>query len=145
MDKLDQYRYLIERILTEYAQIRYSYGNLENRVLFDRERDQHAIISLGWTGKHREHGVVAHLEIKNGKIWIQEDNTESGIATDLEAAGIPKGDIVLGFRHPQLRPYTGYAVRSSRIVCCSFCNLYSPTFGLQGLCSLIQCDAAYRY
>src|SRR6185369_9157701 len=105
MDKLDRYRDAIERILTEYAQIRYSYGNLENRLLFDRERDQYAIISLGWNEKHREHGVVAHLEIKDGKVWIQEDNTESGVATDLEPAGIPKEDIVLGFRHPQLRPY----------------------------------------
>ncbi|HXU37263.1 MAG TPA: XisI protein [Blastocatellia bacterium] len=111
MDKLDRYRDAIERILTEYAQIRYSYGNLENRLLFDRERDQYAIISLGWNEKHREHGVVAHLEIKDGKVWIQEDNTESGVATDLEPAGIPKEDIVLGFRHPQLRPYTEYAVR----------------------------------
>ena len=110
MDKLDRYRDLIERILKEYAQVRYSYGNLENRVLFDRERDQYALISLGWNQKHREHGVVAHLEIKDGKIWIQEDNTESGIATDLEAAGISKEDIVLGFRHPHLRPYTEYAV-----------------------------------
>lgn len=110
MDKLDRYRDLIERILKEYAQVRYSYGNLENRVVFDRERDQYALISLGWSQKHREHGVVTHLEIKDGKIWIQEDNTESGIATDLEAAGIPKEDIVLGFRHPHLRPYTEYAV-----------------------------------
>ena len=41
---------------------------------------------------------------------IQEDNTEEGIATALEAAGIPKDKIVLGFRHPQLRQYTEYSV-----------------------------------
>lgn len=53
-----------------------------------------------WAGmKTSRARSVAHLEIKDGKIWIQEDNTESGIATDLEAAGVPKEDIVLGFRH----------------------------------------------
>ncbi len=45
-----------------------------------------------------------------GKIWIQRDGTEEGIAADLERAGIPKEHIVLGFRPPELRPYTGYAV-----------------------------------
>jgi hypothetical protein len=110
MDTLGSYREIIERVLTEYAQIPYSYGELESRVVFDRERDQYVLLCLGWNDKRREHGVVTHLEIINGKIWIQEDNTEEGIATDLEAAGISKDQIVLGFRHPDLRPYTEYAV-----------------------------------
>ncbi len=46
----------------------------------------------------------------NGKIWIQHDGTESGIADELEEAGIPKNKIVLGFRSPDVRKYTGYAV-----------------------------------
>jgi hypothetical protein len=44
------------------------------------------------------------------KCWIQRDGTESGIAHDLEAAGIPKDRIVLAFRPPAVRPHTGYAV-----------------------------------
>ena len=38
------------------------------------------------------------------------DGTEHGIAVDLTAAGIPKEYIVLGFREPELRQYTEYAV-----------------------------------
>lgn len=30
------------------------------------------------------------------------------MATDLLAAGVPKEDIVLGFRHPQVRQYTEF-------------------------------------
>ena len=45
----------------------------------------------------------------NGKLWIQQDNTE-GIALELERYGIPKKHIVLGFHPPDIRPYTGYAV-----------------------------------
>jgi hypothetical protein len=67
------------------------------------------LICLGWDKKRHEHSVVAQMEIINGKTWIQEDNTEEGIATDLEAAGVPKDHIVLGFRHPDLRQYTDYA------------------------------------
>lgn len=48
--------------------------------------------------------------IIDGKIWIQRDGTEEGIAADLERAGIAKDQIVLGFRSPEVRPYTGYAV-----------------------------------
>lgn len=51
-----------------------------------------------------------HIDLIDGKIWTQRDGTEDGIAADLERAGIPKEDIVLGFRPPELRPYTGYAV-----------------------------------
>lgn len=109
MDTLD-YRSVIERVLTEYAEYPYRAGGLETRLLFDHERDQYALICLGWEGIYRTHSCIAHLEIVNGKIWIQEDNTEEGIATDIEAAGVPKNQIVLGFRHPDLRPYTEYSV-----------------------------------
>ena len=36
--------------------------------------------------------------------------TEDGIAGELEEASIPPNDIVLGFRSPKIRQYTGYAV-----------------------------------
>lgn len=51
-----------------------------------------------------------HLQIINGKIWIQRDGTEDGIATDLLAAGIPKEQIVLAFKPEHIRPYTEFAV-----------------------------------
>jgi hypothetical protein len=40
---------------------------------------------------------------------VQDDWTEHGIAADLEEAGIPKTDIVLGFQPAKVRPYTEYA------------------------------------
>ncbi|MBV7334508.1 XisI protein [Chloroflexi bacterium TSY] len=45
-----------------------------------------------------------------GKIWIEIDWTEEGIATELVAAGVPKEDIVLAFHHPSMRQYTEFAV-----------------------------------
>jgi hypothetical protein len=36
--------------------------------------------------------------------------TEEGIANDLVAAGIPKGHIILGFKAPEIRKYTEFAV-----------------------------------
>jgi hypothetical protein len=51
-----------------------------------------------------------HLDIVDGKIWIQRDGTEDGIAYELEEAGVPKSDIVLAFHSEDVRPHTGYAV-----------------------------------
>jgi hypothetical protein len=78
--------------------------------VFDRDRDRYLLIDVGWDGKRRVHGCIVHIDIIDGKLWIQRDGTEQGIALDLEQAGIPKEHIVLGFREPELRQYTGYAV-----------------------------------
>ena len=46
------------------------------------------------------HGSLVHLDIKGGKVWIQRDGTEHGVAQLLEA-GVPKDHIVLAFRSPE--------------------------------------------
>jgi len=47
---------------------------------------------------------------KNGKIWIQHDGTERGVANDLVEWGVPKEAIVLAFHAPYRWQYTGFAV-----------------------------------
>lgn len=51
-----------------------------------------------------------HISLIDDKVWVQYDDTEEGVATDLMAAGVAKEDIVLGFRHPKIRQHTGFAV-----------------------------------
>ena len=67
-----------------------------------------------------------HLDIIDGKIWIQHDGTEGGIANKLVDSGtdtrsesvpersvnrgVPKHDIVLGFHPPFKRQFTEFAV-----------------------------------
>lgn len=58
----------------------------------------------------RLHGCLLHLKIQDGKIWIEQDGTENGIANDLIAAGIPQNEIVLGFYSYAARKYTDFAV-----------------------------------
>jgi len=54
--------------------------------------------------------VPFHLDIIDGKIWIQQDGTNKPIALELERSGVPKDDIVLGFHSAENRTYTGYGV-----------------------------------
>ena len=109
MDTIGKYRQIIEHVLTKYSQIPEPYGQIEAYTIFDREGDHYLLMNVGWN-RIRIHGAVIHVDIINGKCWIQYDGIEMGIVDELEAAGIPKEDIVLGFRPPEIRPYTGYAV-----------------------------------
>ena len=62
-----------------------------------------------WQDKKYIHRSPIHMEVIDGKIWIQHDDTEDGVADDLLWAGVPREDIVLGFRHPEMRIHTGFA------------------------------------
>jgi hypothetical protein len=53
---------------------------------------------------------LVHLDIIDGKIWVQRDETEDGVTHELVGAGVPKHDIVLGFHPADVRPHTGYAI-----------------------------------
>jgi hypothetical protein len=68
------------------------------------------ILREGWDWSQRIPGPVVNLEIIDGKVWLQADNTDLRIAERLEEAGIAKSDIVLGFQPLRVRPYTEYAV-----------------------------------
>ena len=104
------YHQIIERLITENARVPFANSDVQLVPVFDRQRDHYLVMLVGWEGKKRKHGCLIHVDIIDGKFWIQRDGTEYGIATDLEAAGVPKDRIVLGFRDPKIRPYTGYAV-----------------------------------
>ncbi len=55
------------------------------------------------------YGTIIHVDIRDGKIWIQRDFTEEGVASELVDLGVPKTDIVLGFKPPYMRQFTGFA------------------------------------
>jgi len=109
MDSLNEWRTLIEGLLSENAALPYDDPQIESRLVFDRVRDSYLVVEVGWQGQERMHGIHLHLDIIDGRIWIQYDGTERGIAHDLVAAGVPKDRIVLGSKPPKLRQYTGYA------------------------------------
>jgi hypothetical protein len=110
IDANDHYCDLVEQVLGVYTTIPYSHGELTCEAVFDRQRNRFVLMTVGWDRKHRVHFPVIHIDIIGGKLWIQTDNTDFGIATELHAAGVPKSDIVLAFRPPEVRKLTEYAV-----------------------------------
>ena len=111
MDKLNTYRELVSRCLGEWeAYIRRARHNgIEVQRVFDEANDQYMLLYVGWDGNRRVHRPILHLRLSNGKIWIEEDDTEDGIATALVRAGVPYQDIVLAFHPPRLRHLSDFA------------------------------------
>jgi len=102
---------IVMRVLSHYAQFKPAYGEVEIETVFDDKRHHYELVHVGWEDYHRIHGSVIHVDIKpDGKIWIQHDGTESGIADDLLAAGVSKNMIVLAFHSPGKRVHTEFAV-----------------------------------
>src|SRR5437868_686628 len=110
MDTLETYRHIVQHVLTEYTKVSYAYGHIEFETIFDRESDRYVLMTVGWEDDKRVHGCLMHIDIIDGKVWIQRDGTEQGIAGDLVKAGIPKDHIVLGFHPADIRQHTEYAV-----------------------------------
>ena len=108
---VEQYRQFIRQILSERAKRASGQRNAQEyevQTIFDAERDHYQLLYVGWRGNKRDFGCVLHLDIKAGKIWIQHDGTEVGIANQLVEMGVPKQDIVLAFHEPEVRQFTDF-------------------------------------
>lgn len=108
--EIERYRELIKSIVEKHVRCDCEDREVETQIAFDIERDRYLMFHVGWRGEKRVYGCVIHIEIKEGKIWIQRDGTEVGIANELIESGVPKSDIVLGYRSPYMRKFTELAV-----------------------------------
>jgi hypothetical protein len=110
MGRLEKYRELVKKILTEDAKIKPGHGEIEPLLVFDDDHQSYQLMYIGWDRHRRMHGPIIHIRLRNDKIWIEYDGTQEGVATALLEAGVPKEDIVLAFHSPEKRKYTEFAV-----------------------------------
>lgn len=76
----------------------------------DEPKGHYLLLEVGWQLQQRIYGVLIHLDVIEQKVWIQQDGTEAGVATELVELGIPKDQIVLAFKSPERRQITEFAV-----------------------------------
>lgn len=110
MARVKKYRGYIKKLLTEYASYKSLNPTIERQFVCDTENDHYQIVNMGWQGYRRIYGCTIHLDIKNGKIWIQHNMMEIDLVEELVKLGAPKDDIVLRFHSPFRRKFTDYAV-----------------------------------
>jgi XisI protein len=102
MDKIKKYQKVITDILEEYADY-FKEPQLETQVICDYKRNHFQLMKIGWDSGKRYHYCIFHFDIKDGKVWLQENNTDIRISEDFELKGIPKTDLILGILSPQSR------------------------------------------
>lgn len=110
MERLNQYREIIQAFLEASIDESSNDPNFETQLICDRDRDHYQLVSLGWQGHRRFYDVLIHLDIKDGKVWIQRNDTDRLIAQELMALGVAREDIILGLQPAYARADTGYSV-----------------------------------
>jgi XisI protein len=108
MDRLNHYRQSIRNFLNKYVNVWQEEG-IETQLIIDSERDHYLLLKVGWEGDRRINYAVFQFDIKDDKIWVQENTTDVEIDRDLEEMGISKKEIVVGFHHPSMREYSDFA------------------------------------
>jgi hypothetical protein len=110
MERRVIYQEIIQKVLEQHSKTKPSYGDIERFTAFDTQNDHYQMLSVGWEGHRRIYGCLIHIDIKDGKVWVQYDGTEDGVANELVELGVPKLDIVLAYQAPYARRYTDFAV-----------------------------------
>ena len=110
MDKVENYRQAIQSLLEQHSQVRGLNDSIESQLFFDTTHDHYQLMRVGWNQLKRTYYTVLHFDIKDGKIWLQQNATDSDVGQELVDMGVPKEDIVLGLHPEYKRPYTGYGV-----------------------------------
>ena len=105
MDRIEHFRELIIKAITESYHYRFPIDapHVDTIFLCDKEKDCYMLYQTGWLEQKSVNDVVIMARIKEDKIWIDEDWTQEGIATDLLRWGISPSDIIFGFHPPRLR------------------------------------------
>jgi XisI protein len=98
----------VEQLALQYAE---SLGNdLEYQAIIDLKNNHFQLARLGWSNRQFFYQILLHLDIKaDGKVWIQQNNTEILVGETLAKQGILRTDMVLGFRPQYLREQTEFA------------------------------------
>jgi len=111
MDRVEHYRKSIKTLLKKYANSMSNNPEPEVAIelVFDTEKDRYLLLNVGWRGAKRVHHCLFHFDIRDGKIWLQENNTDIEVDQDLQEMGISQKEIVVGFHHPSVREYSDFA------------------------------------
>lgn len=110
MDKVAKYRESVQALITRIASEDSSSQDVEVELVVDVQHDHHQWMNVGWKGLDRVYRCIVHFDIKDGKVWLQQNLTDRNPAEELVDMGVAREDIVLGLHPPYKRPYTDYGI-----------------------------------
>ena len=110
MDRVENYRNYIRSLLEEHSKYASFQDDVESELFFDTVHDRYQLMRVGWNNLKRVYYTVMHFDLRDGKIWIQQNMADIDVGQKLVDMGVLKDDIILGLHPPYKRPYTGYGV-----------------------------------
>lgn len=109
-NKIESYQQIIIDILTSEVREFSLQPELEDQVIADLKRNHFQLLRIGWVDDDRILQILIQIDIKpDGKIWLQENQTELRLDEELLKEGIPASEIVLGMHPPSYRQFTEFA------------------------------------
>lgn len=101
--KLARYRQLLRQVVEMHAAMKPGDRQLESLAICDPTNDNYLMMDVGYDHVGRADDVILHLRLRaDGKVLIEYDGIEYGIAHDLIEAGIAPEDIVFNmYRTPR--------------------------------------------
>lgn len=98
MDRINKYRQIVHQFLADFAK-----NDANAQLIFDIDRDRYLVMHNEWRDDYRIYGCAIQLDIIEGQIWIQHNNTEIYIDRELIKRDVSPQDIIFGFRSPSIR------------------------------------------
>jgi len=111
MEEITKFQQIITSFLQDYAsEWSQPHSSVQTQVILDTQNHRYQLVRWGWKTKYDYvHTCIFHLDIIDGKVWIQENRTDILIADELMEVGIPKNKIVLGLLSPEARKDSEFA------------------------------------
>jgi hypothetical protein len=97
MDTATSQRKAVREVISQYAALRPSHGDIRLDALFDETHDRYALVQVGWDRGRRVRGLLLYITMADGKVYVEYDGMEHGIVDDLVQHGLPENQIVLAY------------------------------------------------
>ena len=110
MDRTDEFRSVVKSVFQEVAELMPSEGELKTELVCADVLGHYQLGQVGWEEQRRIDDIYLHVDVTDGKVWIQHDGTNLRLADMLMREGVPRENIVLAFHPANLRVYTDFAV-----------------------------------
>lgn len=82
----------------------YAQRELSRSVIQSADNNRFLVIRVGWVQGENRYAVIQDIEIKDGVVFIHQDNQEEPLKEELIEAGIPASAIIEAFMAPEKRP-----------------------------------------
>ncbi|MGI8639756.1 MAG: element excision factor XisI family protein [Pyrinomonadaceae bacterium] len=97
---MKKYRQMLRNVTEAHAQMSSPMDYVKSTAVSDFSQTNYFLIDFD--SQDKKHYIVFHLCLKDGKVWIEQDGIEYGVAQDLIKAGVARQDIVLAFQDKEV-------------------------------------------